>query len=331
MSSIKLISILIPAYNVERYIENCLESILCQINNNVEVIIVNDCSTDNTNIVIEKIISQNKNLDIKLILNPRNLGLGNSRRIALENARGKYIFNIDGDDSIENGVLLPLLELIKHHEYDLVYFNYFLVWKQNKRKGGVNIFNNPKEYLNSTLTAKSESSVCNKLIKRSMYVENEIFPFQNLNYGEDFGVTARLLYFAKEIYFFPVVCYNYNQANDNSYTKNGSLRAIHDLEKIFHNLKDFFHSRGETILMDKLNIGITRKILQLFYSFDFVFIKDLRRVLIENTDPVDKGHFSSIDRVLILALKNENYMLLLVIKKIHIFKVKLINVIRKYK
>jgi glycosyltransferase involved in cell wall biosynthesis len=329
MSSIKLISILIPAYNVEKYITRCLNSIIGQINQECEVIVVNDHSTDNTEKFIDQIILQNDLLDIIKINNPINLGLANSRKIALEQSRGDYIFNVDGDDDLEEGVLLQILELIKNKNIDLIYFDYNLVWEKGKKRKAVKIFDSAEQYLVSTLSAKSESSVCNKIIKRSLYFENNIFPFQNLNYGEDFGVTSRILYFSKDIYYFPMVCYNYNQTNVNSYTKNGSLKVILDLESIFGLIKEFYNSRKEQKFIEHLNIGIARKLIQLFYSFDFSLIKDISRVFNLNYNLTNLNDFSISERIILHGLKNENYVLLLICKKIHVLKSRLIRIVRK--
>ena len=114
------ISILIPAYNVERYIEKLLNSIKNQTYKNYEVIISDDCSQDNTVKIIENFCFNNQNISIKLLKNNQNLGLSKNRNNVLENAKGKWITFVDSDDYIEEEYLELLINTQKKNNADLV-------------------------------------------------------------------------------------------------------------------------------------------------------------------------------------------------------------------
>ena len=94
-----LVSIIIPFYNVEDYIEECLKSVINQTYKNLEIICVDDCSPDNSYIIVNKYIDIDKR--IKLIRHKENLGLGGARNTGLQNANGKFVYFLDSDDYIE--------------------------------------------------------------------------------------------------------------------------------------------------------------------------------------------------------------------------------------
>jgi glycosyltransferase involved in cell wall biosynthesis len=112
-----MISIVTTCYNLEGYIEKCITSILNQSYDDIELIIVNDCSTDNSLTVIDKFLYDTR---IKLINNKENVGAGKSRKIGIENCNGDYLILIDGDDWITSDYLKILCETAKKNDADIV-------------------------------------------------------------------------------------------------------------------------------------------------------------------------------------------------------------------
>lgn len=109
-----------PAYNVEKYISFSIDSVLLQTYSNWELIVIDDCSTDNT----RKIICSYKDNRILLIENRINLGAAESRNIAIEKARGKYIAFLDGDDIWTSNKLEKQIEFMEINNYSFTYTNY---------------------------------------------------------------------------------------------------------------------------------------------------------------------------------------------------------------
>ena len=113
-----MISIIIPAYNASKYIERCIESIVSQGMPNlkfIEIIIVNDGSIDETEVIVNHIIQKNPDVNIKIISIP-NGGLANARNIGIREAKGNYFINLDSDDFLEQGIIQKLLDVIKNDE-----------------------------------------------------------------------------------------------------------------------------------------------------------------------------------------------------------------------
>ena len=101
------ISVIIPVYNVEKYIEDCLNSILVQTLKDFEIICIDDCSTDNSLQIIETYTHKDKR--IKILKNKKNEGPSYTRNIGIEMAQGEYIYFLDSDDMIEKNALQELL------------------------------------------------------------------------------------------------------------------------------------------------------------------------------------------------------------------------------
>ena len=111
----KLLSIIIPVYNVELYLDDCLKSVFDQINDDVEVILINDGSTDRSNEIIEK---YNNEYQFKYI-NQVNQGISATRNIGLKESSSKYITFLDSDDILANGIIDKIIAEIKTSKIDL--------------------------------------------------------------------------------------------------------------------------------------------------------------------------------------------------------------------
>lgn len=171
-SAIK-VSIIIPAYNVEKYIERCLKSAINQTLKAVEVIVVNDGSTDSTKTIIEYLAKQDSKV---VVVNQKNSGVASARNAALEVANGEYIQYLDGDDWMEKETSEELYNYAKEKDLDIVVSDYWrdfdngdIEYAQDTKFEG--IFNG-EEYLKKLFLGKDCFSVLwNKLFKSSLYVD----------------------------------------------------------------------------------------------------------------------------------------------------------------
>lgn len=115
-----LVSINIPVYKCENYILRCLESVKNQTYKNLEIILVNDATPDNSIEIIEKFISENPDLNIQLLHHEKNSGLSVVRNTGIDNSSGKYIYMLDSDDYISNDCIEKLVELAEKENTDIV-------------------------------------------------------------------------------------------------------------------------------------------------------------------------------------------------------------------
>lgn len=122
------VSVIIPIYNVEEYLEECIDSILNQSLDNVEIICINDGSTDNSLSILNKYSERNSNIKI---INQENTGAGTARNRALKFAKGEYIYFLDGDDYLDKDTLLICYEEAKKGNLDIVTFDAILFYEKS--------------------------------------------------------------------------------------------------------------------------------------------------------------------------------------------------------
>ena len=174
-------TVIICAYNVENYIERAINSVLSQNYKNYELIISDDCSTDNTMVIIKKYITEN----VKLVKTPSNTGTaGGTRNAGLEKANGEYILFLDGDDTLyDENVLENIDKVIGQDTPDIVYLGFQDVGQGNKER--ISTQENSTKIARLTCDLNfSVSSRCwnkefldknNMRFVQGMYYEDEVF------------------------------------------------------------------------------------------------------------------------------------------------------------
>ena len=215
------ISVIIPVYNTEKYIEKCLDSIYNQKMKDIEIIIVNDGSKDNSDTIIQKWIEKNKeNIQIKY-LKKENGGLSDSRNFAIPYVTGEYISFIDSDDFIDEN-LYSNLEKYMNEKIDLIKFKMQTVDEKGKilEKLDGPIFEKctgEKGYEKLCTNDKFLDPACIYLYRTEFYKENN-FKYKLGAYHEDFGLTSLIILKAKSFVSTNEYGYYYLQTN-NSITK----------------------------------------------------------------------------------------------------------------
>ncbi|RXJ66612.1 hypothetical protein CRV08_12340 [Halarcobacter ebronensis] len=226
-----LISVIIPVYNIEDYIYKCLTSILSQSLENIEIIIVNDGSTDKSLEIINRTIRNDKRC---LILNQDNQGLSAARNNGLTISKADYVIFIDGDDFINKDMLLKMYHKIVKEEADIVVCQFQKVFPDGK----IEIIEEPEEQnFNNILSSKLFSVAWNKLYKRSLFLDNKIY-YPNNIYHEDIATTFKLYFFSKKIIYIKESLYNWVQRKA-SLSNNISQKHIDDIFLSFQLTKDF--------------------------------------------------------------------------------------------
>lgn len=186
-----MISVIITCYNLQDYIERCITSIVNQTYSNLEIIIVNDCSTDDSLEVINHLFKIDNRL--RLINNPENYGAGKSRKIGINLASGKYIALIDGDDYITPGFLQELRNQAELNNADIVSGN--IICPITKTIHTTNVFETDQDKLDF-LQQEKKTFINNKLIKKELW---DKVPYCERRYIEDTFPYYQLIYLANKI------------------------------------------------------------------------------------------------------------------------------------
>lgn len=217
-----VVSVIIPVYGVEEYIERCARSVFEQTYEHLEIIFVNDCTPDNSIVKLQTIMDEypHRRMQTRIINHQKNRGLAGARLTGLNAATGDYIQNIDSDDYIlDKSMIGDMVSLAEQENADVTVCDLILAYADHEIHVRVNPALDPGVLLQQILTGEVHSSVCNKLIRRRLYLDYNVFPIEGVDMREDLSVMFRLLYFAKKIAYIPKPFYCYlQQFNAHSYT-----------------------------------------------------------------------------------------------------------------
>jgi len=237
-----LISIIIPTYNDSTHVCRAIDSVLKQKTKNVEIIVVDDCSTDNTYEIISQIYKDNKK--IKIYKNQTNLKLGASRNFGMSKARGKYIFFLDSDDWIEKETLLHLVSISETYKSEIVACGIKKAYEDGNTEkyhsyafacsGGIEALTYFSDY-------KIASTVWNKLYLRKFISENKL-KFIDKYWHEDVLFTTQAIYLCKSFISISKDYYNYFQRKTSIINSKPDLLHLRSYIRLFTNLSDFIIS-----------------------------------------------------------------------------------------
>lgn len=240
------ISIIVPVYNLESYIDRCIDSLINQRFKNIEIIIINDASTDKSKAKIMNYLNKHEN--IIFIDNSINKGVSRSRNNAISIARGQYILFVDGDDWIEKDMCFELYAEAKESNADIIMCDLFIDYDDKKtevynmkldRNKIISSEDGLKEILTEINNVKGYS--CNKLYKKSFLIENNIKYPEDIILYEDSVFNILAFSKATKIKYIDKPLYHYFQRNDSA-TKKFNEKNIKNakviIELVKQHLKD---------------------------------------------------------------------------------------------
>ncbi len=241
-----LVSVVVPCYNIEKYVEKCIDSILNQTYENLEIILVDDGATDNTGKILDKI----KDKRVKVI-HQKNAGLSAARNSGLKIATGKYVCFIDGDDFIDEKYVETLLNFAEKSDSDITICGYYEFYEESGEKSA------PFTHKPVTYTGEQAvrdyfhfPSACavvawNKLYKTELFKSNKIEYPVGKKY-EDSYTTYKLFYKSEKITYISSPLYFYLQRRDSimgggKFTKERFANTF----CIIDETKEYFKDNGE--------------------------------------------------------------------------------------
>lgn len=250
------VSICVPIYGVEKYIERCAISLFEQTYNSIEYVFVNDCSPDRSIAILESVIAKYpQKRDSVIILNhERNRGLSAARNTALQRASGEFIYWLDSDDYLERNAIEVLVKVQLKENADIISAHYYEDWGAHRVPKRMPYSKDDKDWKSMVLKRTTMISVWGRLIRLSLYLDNHIKPIEGCNMGEDFQVTPRLFYYAHKLALADDYLYNYNRSNENAYSFQFSGVKV---DQIMHGLDEIkcFYKDKEDIYKNSLLIG----------------------------------------------------------------------------
>lgn len=219
-----LISVIIPVYNASKCLSRCFESIVRQTCRNLEIVFVNDCSTDNSEDCIRSFMNRKEvaDLKIKCISHHYNRGVAAARNTGLDNATGEYIYYLDADDYIEDNAIESLCHEADKTEADIVGCEWFLSFSKNERRMIQPVVGNGEELFTKMARGVARWNLWLFMVRRSLYEENGVRFMEKINMGEDMMVMMKLSLYADKVSILNVPLYHYVQTQSDSLTRNWS-------------------------------------------------------------------------------------------------------------
>ena len=223
------VSILIPVYKAEKYISKCLQSVLSQTYQNLEIIIVDDASPDSSMDIAEKLIQQTVNtFDIKILHNEKNQGIATVRNILLDHAKGDFILFVDSDDYIERDAIQSLVDIATNTNCDIVRCGYFEAKGNNIRTINQRPWSDKTDLLKQHIKAWDSIEAMWQLFIRRSLIENHRIRFaEGINASEDHLMMIKLYFYANSIVNLEKPVYYYRKDNMQSVT-HVNPKAFHD-------------------------------------------------------------------------------------------------------
>ena len=282
-----LISVIVPVYNVEKYISRCLDSIINQTYKNLEIIVIDDGSTDNSGVICDDYAKQDKRITV---IHKKNGGLSSARNAGLDIISGDYVGFVDSDDWIEPDMFRGLLEIILKSDCNIVRCG---ICRDYKFSQFNHIVKTEFKILDLETTAKSvftDGFVCNKLFRAWLFNGFEKVRFNtNIKYIEDEPVLLSCIMKAHGMAVTDNIGYHYF-INDNGLTcsefnlnKLSSLIGFKEMCCICHenapHLLDYFESKYYTITVSFLLQKETRHSPKHKKSLKIELRSNLKRIL----------------------------------------------------
>ena len=215
------ISVVIPVYNAEEYIEKCVRSLFSQTFDSIEYCFIDDCSKDNSISIVQNVLEEfpNRKASCKFIRNEINRGVATSRNVGLVLAKGKYIYFCDSDDYLDETMLEKMFLKAESSSADVVMCDFYFSCPDKEEYCSATKWSDDKVASLKSYIISYWTVLWNMLVKRDIYERNKIRFIDGCGFCEDFNVTVKALFIADKVVNVDEALYYYNQLNPKSVVK----------------------------------------------------------------------------------------------------------------
>lgn len=236
------ISVIVPIYNVERFIKRCAESLMKQTLNDIEFIFVDDCTPDNSISVLQSVLNDYPDRSVKILRHDKNKGLACARLTGLKSASGMYVAHCDSDDWCAPDMYEKMYLKAIESDADIVACDYM---ENSEIKETVCTYTYDEEHKKAVLNPYAfgdiYGAVWNKLIRKSLYDNYHIFPIEGINMWEDSIITMRLRWYSHKTVILHEPLYHYWIGERKSiFFSDNNLRQVDEMVRAVHFFESFF-------------------------------------------------------------------------------------------
>ena len=241
-----MVSVIIPVFNAKKFLRRCLDSIIMQTYKDIEIIIIDDGSTDGSSIICDEYAEKDERFRVT---HQQNKGISIARQIGLNQVSGDYLVFVDADDWIDKDMVATMLDFAIKKNADIVVCDYFFEHSVNREKTSHSLPEHPniQQYLEPFIKGRICVALWNKMFKSSS-VKSVKFTPSMLNYAEDYLFTIRLLTERDlSLYYYPVAFYHYH-IYQSSVTKSRNYEMMTDRIIVVNELEMILSSQYKKII-----------------------------------------------------------------------------------
>lgn len=270
MSQNLRVTIIVAVYNVEKYIKRCIDSLLSQTYYNIEILLVDDGSTDYSGQICDDYAARDGRVNV---IHKPNGGVSTARQTGLDAATGDYVIHADPDDWVEPGMISQLVEKAEETSADMITCDFFFNGTYHSL-----LYQNEKELLKKLVDIQIICVCWNVLVRRDFIIRNNIsFTPDWLSYSEDFLFMCRLLNAGAKTAHLSQAFYHYCTDNGNSLVHKKSRKQLDSSIAVISEMGGFLDS-------EKYDNFFIRKKHVLHYAFHGKFFNELK-TLYKDTHP----------------------------------------------
>ena len=234
-----LLTVVIPVYNVEKYLKRCVESVLVQEWHNYDILLVDDGSTDSSSQICDDYV---KAYDFISVIHKENGGLSEARNTGISHAKGDYVYFPDSDDWLEPQTFKELAEVLESREFDIISFNREFVKGEEdvivSDSVETQVFDGKDAFVQMLKHSYITGFANDKIYRKSLFVDHDIL-FPKGKYYEDLGTNYKLFLSAKKVYATNQKYYHYLIDNPDSITQSWNEKKFRDMFEFY---KEVFYS-----------------------------------------------------------------------------------------
>lgn len=244
------VSVIVPMYNVEKYLYRSVQSLFTQDLEDIELIFVNDCSTDKTVDTLGNLLQgyDREDITVKIISHETNQGVAVARNTAIDAVSGEYIYYLDADDYIEPDTLSALYNTAVNSQADVVGCDWFLTFEKNERKIYQPEIKDGEDAFKKMAKGAMRWNLWMFLVKTTIYRENGLKFIPNMNMGEDMMLMMKAVLLSERMVMVRRCCYHYVQSNPQSLTKRFEI-ALQQIGANIESIAQFLKLKGREDLL----------------------------------------------------------------------------------
>lgn len=263
-----LVSILVPIYGVEHYIERCARSIFGQTYPNLEYVFVNDCTPDRSIEILRDVIRDYPEREgaVRIIDHEQNRGIAATRNTSISNALGQYICFVDSDDWLELDAIEKLVKKLMESGAEIVSGSYLLHYGKEELLYLAKDYQKKEQWVLNMMQHTNDHFVVGRIMCRSLFVENSLRLKEGLDLAEDRYMMTLLSYYAKGYDTVDDVVYHYDKRNFNSITSVNGVKRLENnrqelgnmlaLESFFKDKEAVYQRASVRCVMEQLMLNL---------------------------------------------------------------------------